>query len=86
MVRYLDLTSSGFSDIVTAGHYGPVSVETLLYEVRITLGGHPSPQFSVEIAAIAPATQSVLAIIGRDILKDCKLFFDGPGRSILLRY
>ena len=52
-------------------------------DVRLTLGTH-RPAFEVQVVSIAPATHTVAALIGRDILKKGTLLFDGENETFSL--
>jgi hypothetical protein len=85
VTHYLGLIARGFTEVETAGPTGPNVIRRVpLYDARITLGGHAHPQFAVEAAQVAPATSGVLVIIGRDILMECALVFDGRKKRFRL--
>jgi hypothetical protein len=46
----------------------------------------PWPRIAVEVAAVEPATSSVLFIIGRDLLAAGLLLYDGPGQVFRLGF
>jgi len=83
-IRSLQLSPRDVELLWTAGPTGPVKTKVSLYDALLTLGGHPAPRFPVEAAEVVPATTSVLVIIGRDILSECTLRFDGKLRSFSL--
>jgi predicted aspartyl protease len=55
-------------------------------EVRLSIGGI-SPGASwipTRVVGVAPSTPTVLALIGRDILELCTLFYNGPRGELTL--
>jgi hypothetical protein len=86
IVRNLQLIPRDFEPVWTAGPTGPVKVNVAIYHANLTLGGYPAPRFLVEAAEIVPATPTVLVILGRDILNECSLLFDGKRKSFRLRF
>jgi hypothetical protein len=60
-------------------------VDLPLYNLRIWIGGLPSP-FYVQALGVGPATPAVLALIGRDILDQCTFLYDGPNRKFTLTF
>ncbi len=51
------------------------------YDVRIILGVH-RPAFEAQAVKLAPATHTVAVLIGRDILKQGTLLFDGQNETL----
>jgi len=80
-VHPMILAHLGASQTGTAvvGVPGQVSSTFPLYDVRITLGSY-RPSFAVQVAKIVPATHTVAVLLGRDILADATLLFDGENR------
>lgn len=62
---------------------GQDQVSLPLYRVRISLGAR-LPPFAVRATRIIPATHTVAVLIGRDILADATLLFDGENQAISL--
>ena len=59
-----------------------------LFEVQFSIGGIVPgvPWIATRAAGVAPSSPSVLALIGRDILKHCTLFYNGPRDELTLSY
>jgi hypothetical protein len=59
-----------------------------LFEVQLSIGGigPDVPWMATRVAGVAPSTPSVLALIGRDILGRCTLFYNGPRSELTLSY
>lgn len=59
-----------------------------LCEVHFTIGGvgPGAVWIPVNAVGVAPSTPSVLALIGRDILAHCTLFYKGPRGDLTLSY
>jgi len=60
-----------------------------LHRVRVAFGGAPASTaralwFDVEVAAVAPASPHLLALIGRDMLAHCRFLYDGPNGECIL--
>jgi hypothetical protein len=86
IVQQLGLVPRGFTRAGMPGPTGHASQNVRLFDARIALD---SPQFThppipVEAAEVVPATQTVLILIGRDILEQCTLYFDGQNRAFSL--
>jgi hypothetical protein len=62
--------------------------EARLFDVRTAFDdrGIPGPLFDVEVVEAAPATSSVLALIGRDLLRQRDFRYDGRGGVFHLEY
>jgi hypothetical protein len=86
IVRALQLLPLGFEFVWTAGPTGPIQATVARYDATLTLGGYPTPRFSVLAAEVVPATPTVLVILGRDILNECSLLFDGKAKSFTLSF
>ena len=50
------------------------------YDVRVILGDH-RPAFEVQAVKLAPATHTVAVLIGRDLLKQGVLLYDGQNET-----
>jgi hypothetical protein len=59
-----------------------------LSEVQLSIGGvSPGASWIATWAVgMAPSTPTVLALIGRDILKQCTFFYNGPRDELTLSY
>jgi hypothetical protein len=51
------------------------------YESRVSLGPH-RPAFEVQAVKVVPVTPTVAVLIGRDILKQGALLFDGQNETL----
>ena len=57
-----------------------------LSDVQLLIGG-PRPGtlwVSTRVVSVAPSTPTVLALIGRDVLEHCTLFYNGPRGELTL--
>ena len=59
-----------------------------LYEVQLSIGGaNPGiPWIAARVAGVPPSTRTVLALMGRDILRQCTMFYNGPRGELTLSY
>jgi hypothetical protein len=57
-----------------------------LFDVRLSIGGlRPSALWvSTQVIGVEPSTPAVLALIGRDVLELCTLFYNGPRGELTL--
>jgi Aspartyl protease len=62
---------------------GPGFRPASLARVRLSIGGTSSGTrwISTRVVGISPSTPTVLALIGRDVLAECTLFYNGPRAS-----
>jgi hypothetical protein len=59
-----------------------------LFDTELSIGG-VSPGtlwISTRVVGVAPSTPTVLAVIGRDVLEHCTLFYNGPRSELTLSY
>jgi hypothetical protein len=80
ILHHLGVIQSGAALVRVPGR---VHASLPLYRVRITLGTH-RPAFAVQVAKIVPATHTVAVLIGRDILRNATLLFDGENQAFSL--
>ena len=54
-----------------------------LSDVELAIGGASvgTPWMPAQVIGVAPSTPTVLALIGRDVLSHCTLFYNGPRRT-----
>ena len=85
MAPYLGLVAEDFTRVNTAAGG---SARAPVYAVRVALDepSGPWPRIAVEVAAVEPATSSVLVIIGRDLLAAGLLLYDGPGQVFSVEF
>ncbi len=64
--------------------FRPASVS----EVQLSIGGlSPGTQWVwAQVVSVAASTPTVFALIGRDVLEHCTLFYNGPRRELTLSY
>jgi len=57
-----------------------------LSDVNLAIGGPSARTLWVpaQVVGVAPSTPTVLALIGRDVLKHCTLFYNGPRGELAL--
>ncbi len=57
-----------------------------LSDVQLSIGGlSPAPLWiSTRVVCVAPSTPTVLALLGRDVLEHCTLFYNGPRGGLTL--
>jgi hypothetical protein len=57
-----------------------------LYDVDLSIGGaSPGTRWiATRVIGVAPSTPTVLALIGRDVLGQCTLFYNGPRSELTL--
>ena len=57
-----------------------------LSDVQLSIGGlSPGTLWiSTRVVSVAPSTPTVLALIGRDVLEHCTLFYNGPRGELTL--
>ncbi len=57
-----------------------------IFDVQLLIGGAaPDAHWiSTQVVSAAPSTPTVLALIGRDVLEQCTLFYNGPRRELTL--
>ncbi len=77
ILNHLGVIQRGVALVSVPGH---ANASMPLYDVRVSLGIH-RPAFAVQVARIVPATHSVAVLIGRDILKNGTLLFDGQNNA-----
>jgi hypothetical protein len=77
ILDHLGVVQTGAATVSVPGH---AHASRPLYDVRVTLGTH-RPAFALQVAKIVPATHTVAVLIGRDILKDGTLLFDGQNEA-----
>ncbi len=68
----------------TVGGFRPASVS----EVQLSMGGlgRGTQWISARVVAVAPSTPSVFALIGRDVLEHCTLFYNGPQSELTISF
>ncbi|MFI5454375.1 MAG: aspartyl protease family protein [Isosphaerales bacterium] len=66
------------------GGFRPAS----LSDVQLSIGGlSPGTLWvSTLVVSVAPSTLTVFALVGRDVLEHCTLFYNGPRRELTLSY
>ena len=59
-----------------------------LSRVQLSIGGpsRGARWISTRVAGVAPSTPIVLALIGRDVLEHCTLFYNGPRGELTLSW
>jgi hypothetical protein len=59
-----------------------------LFEIQLSIGGVTPgvPWIPTRVVGVEPATPTVLAMIGRDVLKHCTLYYNGPGSELTLSH
>ena len=59
---------------------------TALFETELSIGGVSlgTVWISTRVVGVAPSTPTVLALIGRDVLEHCTLFYNGPRGELTL--
>jgi hypothetical protein len=80
ILNHLGVSQTGAAMVSVPGH---THASLPLYRVRITLGAHRAV-FAVQAAKIVPATHTVAVLIGRDILGQAALLFDGENEAFSL--
>ncbi len=87
VVRSLDLNPSNYVAVHTPSTMG-VPVHRNAYDVSIVFGdSKPDPRtYTLELVATELASQGILLLVGRDILKRCIFQYDGPNGIFDLRY
>ena len=55
-----------------------------LYDVQLAIGdvGLGVGRIATRVVSVVPSTPTVLALIGRDVLKRCTFFYNGPRAEI----
>jgi predicted aspartyl protease len=85
----LGLTPTGEMEIHTPST-GGTAVKTPTYDVRVAIPGRPGDLYfiseTVQIVASSLAVQGIQALIGRDILSHCTLFYNGADGTFTLSY
>jgi predicted aspartyl protease len=58
------------------------------FDIQLSIGGvHPATRWiSRQVVGVAPSTPTILALIGRDVLEHCTLFYNGPRSELTLSY
>jgi predicted aspartyl protease len=77
ILNHLGVIQRGVVLVRVPGH---ANAHMPLYDVRVSLEIH-HPAFDVQVAKIVPATHTVAVLIGRDILKNGTLLFDGQNNA-----
>jgi len=80
ILHHLGAAQTGAVLVRVPGH---VQTHRPLYDVRVTLGNHRTA-FALQVAKIVPATHTVAVLLGRDILKNGTLLFDGENKAFSL--
>jgi hypothetical protein len=59
-----------------------------LFDVQLSIGGiGPGAHWiSTRAVGAVPSTATILTLIGRDVLEQCTLFYNGPRRELTLSY
>jgi len=80
----------GFLELVEIARPGQPGVGAMarLYDVRISIAGpgDGSAWIRTTVVAVQPASPSILAILGRDVLQLGTLFYDGPAGEFTLSF
>lgn len=79
--QQLQLPVVGTTQMVSASH---ANVQQNIYPVQIELVGANITIESPQTMAAALAAQGLLMLIGRDVLANCTLFYNGPTGQITL--
>jgi hypothetical protein len=82
IISHLGAARRGF-DTVLAPNGNPVKLP--LYNLRIS-PGNLKPAFYVQAVAVMPASPTVLVLIGRDILDQCRFVYDGLQNTFSLAF
>jgi hypothetical protein len=59
-----------------------------LYDIELAIGS-ASPGaiwIATKVIGVAPSTPTVLALIGRDVLGHCTLFYNGPRSELAISF
>jgi len=80
ILHHLGVTQTGAALVAVPGH---PHANRPLYDVRVTLGTHRTA-FAVQVAKIVPATHTVAVLLGRDILRNGALLYDGENGAFSL--
>lgn len=58
----------------------------LLSDVQLSIGGviRGTTWIAAQVVGVAPATPTILALIGRDLLRHCTFFYNGPRSELTL--
>jgi predicted aspartyl protease len=78
VLDHLSPVEQGFARVAVPGQ--PDS-RLSFYDVRVSLGPY-RPAFEVQVVKVVPATPTVAVLIGRDILKQGALLFDGQNETL----
>jgi hypothetical protein len=57
-----------------------------MYDIQLAIGGLGlgASWIPTRVASVVPSTPTVLALIGRDVLTNCTLFYNGPRGELFL--
>jgi hypothetical protein len=85
LAEYLGSLPSLYTTVTYPGDDGENERDVPVHDLRIWL--EPSvPPFEVMAIATGSATKGILVIIGRDILDQCTLVYDGPNKRVSLTW
>jgi len=85
VLQQLGVRERGWTQIRRPGARGGFRLASLS-EVQLSIGGlRPGTLWvSTRVIKLAPSTPTVLALIGRDVLEHCTLFYNGPRGELTL--
>jgi hypothetical protein len=85
VVRQLGAQATGSVRIRRPGAGGGFHL-AVMFDIEFSIGGGgPNAQWiSMRAVGVAPSTPAVLALIGRDLLVHCTLFYNGPRGELTL--
>jgi hypothetical protein len=85
VLQHLGLRATGSIRIRRPGA-GAVFRLAALSDVQLSIRGlSPDPLWiSTRVVSVAPSTPTVLALIGRDVLERCTLYYNGPRGELTL--
>ena len=85
VLRQLGVQATGSIRIRRPGAGGGFHLAAV-FDIQLSIGGVRSraPWISTTVVGVAPSTPAILALIGRDVLEHCTLFYNGPRGELTL--
>jgi hypothetical protein len=85
VLQQLGLLATGSVRVRRPGSGGGFRLAAL-FETELSIGGVSlgAVWISTRVVGVAPSTPTVLALIGRDVLEHCTLFYNGPRGELTL--
>lgn len=70
--------------VTVSGQNGP-TVQNI-YQARLSFPGTPIPMLDIDVIGVQIASQNLLSLIGRDLLRHCVLIYNGPMGAYTLSF